>query len=104
MMAVDGSQLDQAAEQKVESLERELRERQQRLAETFARLSKLTHQINNPLTSLIGRAQLLPMMGSDEARTQKALKVIEESSRRVADLVRELAYVVKESRERELGD
>ena len=66
-------------------------------------MASLTHKINNPLTSLIGRTQLMRLTGASDERTLKAMSVIEESARRVADYVRELALLVKESRERELG-
>lgn len=77
--------------------------RDERMAEMFRTLSSLSHHINNPLTTLIGRAQLLRLTGASDEATTKALRVIEESAGRVAGYVRELAQVVKESRERELS-
>lgn len=66
------------------------------LGELFSSLSRLCHQINNPLTSVMGRAQMLNMkvaQGGDE-QLAKSATVIEESARRVADLIQELANLV----------
>jgi len=71
----------------------------ERLGDAFAELARLTHKINNPLTSLLGRAQLLRMAGGADERTLRAAQVIEESATRVADYVAELAEVVLQARE-----
>jgi nitrogen-specific signal transduction histidine kinase len=66
------------------------------LGELFTSLSRLCHQINNPLTSVMGRAQMLQMKvapGGDE-QLAKTAAVIEESAKRVAKLVQELANLV----------
>ena len=70
------------------------------LGELFSSLSRLCHHINNPLTSVMGRAQMLQMkvaQGGDE-QLAKSAAVIEESARRVADLVQELANLVCQGR------
>jgi signal transduction histidine kinase len=66
------------------------------LGELFSSLSRLCHQINNPLTSVMGRAQMLTMTVARDGdeRLAKSAAVIEESARRVADLVQELANLV----------
>jgi signal transduction histidine kinase len=70
--------------------------------ELLGRMSLLHHKINNPLTSLMGRAQMLPikLRQGDTEQVAKAAEVIEESSRRLAALVLELARAVSEARER----
>lgn len=68
----------------------------EKLGALFTALSRLCHQINNPLTSVMGRAQMLQMkvaQGGDE-QLAKSTAVIEESAKRVADLVQELANLV----------
>jgi len=70
------------------------------LGELFDSLSRLCHQINNPLTAIMGRAQMLQMKcqrGGDEQLARSA-NVIEESGKRVARLVQELATLVCQSR------
>jgi signal transduction histidine kinase len=65
------------------------------LAELFAELARLCHKINNPLTAVMGRAQMLQLklgQAGDES-TGKTAKVIEESAQRVAAYVQELALV-----------
>ncbi|MDX1389150.1 MAG: histidine kinase dimerization/phospho-acceptor domain-containing protein [Acidobacteriota bacterium] len=70
----------------------------EKLGEVMRTLSVLTHKINNPLTALMGRAQLL-RMGEGDPKVAKAAAVIEESAGRIAELIRELSGVVKEGRE-----
>lgn len=74
------------------------RETLQRLAERMQELAVLSHKINNPLTALMGRAQMLRLKQGTDPAACKSAEVIEESSRRVAEYVRELAQVVREVR------
>ena len=74
----------------------EERVRLEKLAEVLKTLSVLSHKINNPLTALLGRAQMLQAHPSGEPRVAKAAAVIEDASLRIAELIRELAQVVKD--------
>ncbi len=74
----------------------EERHRIEKLAEVLRTLSVLAHKINNPLTALLGRAQMLKAIEGTDPRVVKAATVIEESGARIAELIRELARVVKE--------
>jgi signal transduction histidine kinase len=70
------------------------------LATLFGELSKQCHKINNPLTSIMGRAQMMEMKlkrGSDE-QLVKSVTVIQESAKRVAGLIQELANLVCQAR------
>ena len=67
---------------------------------TLDRVGMICHKINNPLTALLGRAQILRMKPTTDPHVKKAAAVIEESARRIADDVRELAGVIKSERER----
>ena len=63
-------------------------------------VARLCHNINNPLTSLLGRAQMLQLQPNPSPeKLVKATEVIEESARRVAAVVQELAHVVGQSKE-----
>jgi len=64
-------------------------------AEFAAAAARMAHKINNPLTSLIGRAQLLRFVSGSEPQVERAATTIEESARRVAELVREFAAAVQ---------
>jgi len=76
---------------------RELEERHriERLGEVLRTLSVLSHKINNPLTALMGRAQILQARQGTDPQVVKAATVIQESAQRIAELIRELAQVVK---------
>jgi signal transduction histidine kinase len=74
----------------------EERVRLEKLAEVLKTLSVLSHKINNPLTALLGRAQMLQAHRSGEPSVAKAAAVIEDASLRIAELIRELAQVVKD--------
>ena len=82
----------------------EERVRLEKLAEVMRTLSVLSHKINNPLTALLGRAQILSGRTTDDPQVAKAVAVIEESSQRIAELIRELAAVVREGRHESLED
>ncbi len=77
---------------------REIEERHQlaRLGELLRTVGALSHKINNPLTALLGRAQILRARQDGDPVVTKAAKVIEEAALRIADLIRELGAVVKE--------
>jgi signal transduction histidine kinase len=64
----------------------------------------LSHKINNPLTALLGRAQILQVQKGNDPGVVKAAAVIEESSLRIAELIRELAQVVKDGRQDALDE
>jgi signal transduction histidine kinase len=66
--------------------------------EVWDRLADLSHKINNPLTSLLGRAQLLRQRAGSDPYVARAAEVIEECSRRIADHLREISSLVKEQR------
>ena len=68
------------------------------LGELFSTLSRLCHKINNPLTSIMGRAQMLQVKVKQDESLAKSVGVIEESSRRVAGLIQELANLVVQGR------
>jgi hypothetical protein len=50
----------------------------------------------------MGRAQILRMRKQNDPDVQKAAEVIEESAKRIAQYIRELAMVVKEGKEEAL--
>jgi signal transduction histidine kinase len=77
----------------------EERVRLEKLAEVLKTLSVLSHKINNPLTALLGRAQILQAQKASDPSVVKAAAVIEEASLRIADLIRELAQVVRDGRQ-----
>ena len=68
-------------------------------ADAFRSLGKLCHKINNPLTALMGRTQLLRMKAGTDQATLKAADVIEDSAQRVANDIRELALLVGRCRD-----
>jgi serine/threonine-protein kinase RsbW len=82
----------------------EERLRLEKLAEVLKTLSVLSHKINNPLTALLGRAQMLQAKKATDPSVAKAAAVIEESSLRIAELIRELAQVVKDGRQDALDE
>ncbi|HEX4823410.1 MAG TPA: histidine kinase dimerization/phospho-acceptor domain-containing protein [Candidatus Polarisedimenticolaceae bacterium] len=95
ILVTDVTQRNHAVEERV---------RLEKLAEVLKTLSVLSHKINNPLTALLGRAQMLQVKKGTDPGVAKAASVIEESSLRIADLIRELAQVVKEGRQEALDD
>jgi signal transduction histidine kinase len=94
----------QAAALKARVEESEKRHRLERLQEVLKTLSVLAHKINNPLTALLGRAQLLRAYSGADPKVVKTISVMEESATRIADLVKELAGVVKEGKQAALSE
>ena len=65
------------------------------LAEIVDRIAEVSHRINNPLTSLVGRSQLLRRQESDPQKVSHAAAEIETAAGRVADYMRELRQVIR---------
>lgn len=78
------------------------RHREEKDAALFHALGVLSHKINNPLTSLMGRAQILQMQEGQDPQVRKAAEVIESCSRRIAGYIRQLALVIEEGRSGDL--
>ena len=76
----------------------------QQLDDIFRSLSELSHKINNPLTAVMGRAQLLRGYPDTAPKVLKTAEIIEESAARIAVLVREVARLVKAGREEVLAE
>jgi signal transduction histidine kinase len=95
VLMTDVTQRNHAVEERV---------RLEKLAEVLKTLSVLSHKINNPLTALLGRAQILRTRQYEDPIVAKAALVIEEASLRIADLIRELAQVVKDGRQDALDE
>jgi signal transduction histidine kinase len=95
VLVTDVTQRNHAVEERV---------RLEKLAEVLKTLSVLSHKINNPLTALLGRAQILQVQKGNDPAVVKAAGVIEESSLRIAELIRELAQVVKDGRQDALDE
>jgi signal transduction histidine kinase len=68
-----------------------------RLAEVAELITRVRHEINNPLTGVLGQAQLLLREDlSDRAR--KRAESIEEMAIRIRDIVAELRQIQKPSK------
>ena len=81
--------------------ERHYKEKMHGLMQT---IGMLTHQINNPLTSLLGRAQILKMKSQGNEDVLKAAEVIEESARRIAGLIQDLSELSRAGDREELEE
>ncbi len=81
--------------------ERHYKEKMHGLMQT---IGMLTHQINNPLTSLLGRAQILRMKADGNEDVLKAASVIEESARRISGLIQDLSGLAHIDDREELED
>jgi nitrogen-specific signal transduction histidine kinase len=79
-------------------VEADTRELAAQLERLFDAQAKLCHQINNPLTSILGRAQILRLKHGSDPSLAAVAQVIEESAKRIADYVRQMATVVAEGR------
>lgn len=66
------------------------------IEETMETVARLSHKINNPLTSLMGRTQLMRRAGGQDPGVQRAADTIEEAGRRIADYIRELSILTRE--------
>jgi len=68
------------------------------IQEIFDAQRKLCHSINNPLTAIMGRAQILQLKQESDPQVIKLVQVVEESAKRVATYVRELSDLIQHGR------
>jgi signal transduction histidine kinase len=99
----DGSQGRDAAEVSLEGddaeekLQKLVAAYEIRMDEVAEMITRVRHEINNPLTGVLGQAQLLLREElSDKAR--KRVKIIEELAVRLRDIVAQLRQIQKVSR------
>lgn len=71
-----------------------------KLAETADLVARIRHEINNPLTGVLGQAQLLLREDLSE-RARKRVKTIEELALRLRDVVAQLREVQRPGSEGE---
>ena len=69
-----------------------------KLEETAALVARIRHEINNPLTGVLGQAQLLLREELSE-RSRKRVKTIEDLALRLRDVVAQLREVQRPGRE-----
>jgi hypothetical protein len=79
---------------------RESEQVRERALELCGQIGQLCHKINNPLTSLMGRAQMIGLVPDPtKEKLAQSVRVIDESARRVTALVQELSQLVGRTRE-----
>lgn len=87
-------QPQRATSQDVEKLKKLVSEYQSRMDEVAEIVSRVRHEINNPLTSVLGQAQLLLREELSEKARQRA-ETIEQLAIRLTEIVAELRLVQK---------
>ena len=74
-----------------------------KLEETADLVARIRHEINNPLTGVLGQAQLLLREDLSE-RSRKRVQTIEDLAIRLRDIVAQLREVQRPSSEAETAD
>jgi signal transduction histidine kinase len=87
-------QTKRATSQDLEQLRNLVSEYEQRMDEIADIVSRVRHEINNPLTGVLGQAQLLLREDLSE-RARKRAETIEQLALRLTDIVAELRQVQK---------
>ena len=75
----------------------------QKLEETADLVARIRHEINNPLTGVLGQAQLLLREDLSE-RSRKRVKTIEDLALRLRDVVAQLREVQRPGSDSEAAD
>jgi two-component system NtrC family sensor kinase len=70
----------------------------ERLSVLAELVSGVAHELNNPLTTILGYAQLLPSLEGDDGR--RAMTTIEHEAQRAGRIVRNLLYFARQHRPR----
>jgi nitrogen-specific signal transduction histidine kinase len=73
------------------------------LSDLFETLSKLCHNINNPLTALMGRAQLLGLRKDLDPKLTQTVESLGDAANCIAVLVKDLGTAVQEGRDNTLA-
>lgn len=89
---VEGGRDDEDGAREVEGLRRAVAECEARLAEAAELAAHVRHEINNPLTGLIGQAQLL-LREELSDRARRRVETIAQLAVRIRDTVAELRAV-----------
>jgi signal transduction histidine kinase len=87
-------QARQATSQNLEDLRALVSEYEDRIDEIAEIVSRVRHEINNPLTGVLGQAQLLLREELSE-KARKRVETIEQLALRLTDIVAELRLVQK---------
>jgi signal transduction histidine kinase len=92
-----------AAGETIEELRALITEYEAKFDEIARLVARVRHEINNPLTGVLGQAQLLLREDLNEA-AQKRARTIEELARRLRDSVAQLRQVQRSARRGEEND
>ena len=84
-----GSEKSESAEQRLRAL---LAEHEAKLTEIADLIAHVRHEINNPLTGVLGQAQLL-LREELSARARQRVETIEQLATRIRDIVAQLRDV-----------
>lgn len=79
--------------QPAEELRRAVAESERRLAQAAELAARVRHEINNPLTGIIGQAQLLLLRGGLNEAARRRVQTIEHLAGRIRDAAAELRAV-----------
>ena len=90
----------QTTGEEVERLRKLVAEYEEKIDEIADLVSRVRHEINNPLTGVLGQSQLLLREELTE-KARKRAETIEQLARRLADIVAELRQVQRPARIRE---
>jgi signal transduction histidine kinase len=92
--AAESARTDDAAAEKIRALVADYEAKMDQVADVITRVR---HEINNPLTGVLGQAQLLLREELSE-KARKRAETIEELAIRIRDIVAQLRQVQKSSR------
>src|SRR6266566_2441921 len=84
----------------IERLHKLIADYENKIDEVAELVSRVRHEINNPLTGVLGQAQLLLREDLND-KVRKRAEAIEQLARRLADTVAELRQVQKPARNKE---
>jgi two-component system NtrC family sensor kinase len=82
-----------------EYMDDELTQCRLKLEEVAELVARIRHEINNPLTGVLGQAQLLLREEDLSEKARKRAKTIEELAMRIRDIVSELRAVQRPSKD-----
>jgi signal transduction histidine kinase len=84
-------------DEELQKLRSQVAEYENRIDEIAELVSRVRHELNNPLTAILGQAQLMLRENLDEKARQRA-ETIEHLARRLAKTVADLRQIQKPAR------